>query len=1277
MTMRRVTWLLVAAGFAAAMPTPAAAASAPLVLQHEQAPGLLRAPAADAAARGALAAALSPVAPPLGALHMQASHFRGQGADLLSIALVFRNAPAAKRALLAAAAGARRAQLTRIRVGIGNEGWLIQRTTAPRPVLVLWRRAYGLGAVVLQARLRTPALRRTAIRYSGVADARLSELAKTPWQRVLDSIRPDGKVPRSTALELFALAYRPLPGTKRPPGVLDRAPRGTLAANAILGVWATLTPAQRAIVKKALGITGFAASRRKTQSQSRPGAPPNYGDPRFRRNPRTEAIVKSFVKIYERRMGIGRPLRFQIAAGASSGISKSDYADTLAVSPSGVAGAGATVCRVRARPQLAVTSVFSLLVLAHEAFHCWQADLMGQTYTTPMWVVEGGADWAALSVQRVSYAEGGGNLTWYFGTPPKPLFSRSYDAVGFWGHLEESTGDLFPRMPAILRAALSGNEAAYAAAGADAQHFLQNWGSSALDLRPLGANWTMRRPIVPPSFLAPEATPLSVSRSLVEAAPYAVAHYQILVGNYPPKKPLIHFRITPFGHLGNQGGLDTTALSDAWFCLREQCKCPEGTEGDPPPAPPIGYEVSYLALSGGRRGVKGLVTVASLDDFCKKKEKKPKAPAKSPPIKNNGPRGGGGGSPAGCSGGCGGSNGDPHLTTFDGRFYDFQGAGEYTLIRSTEDSLEVQVREEPYPGSTTLAINTAVALRVGSNRVVVSRGQPLSVRVNGLGFLVRTRATALPGGGSIARVADQLEVTWPDSTVARLWSVASWGVAVLVKPVEARKGKLVGMLGDFDGVQENDFKTRDGKTLDASGIATSHRLLYGAFGESWRIATRASLFDYSPGQSTRTFTDRRFPGRIVTESSLSPRDRRVAGAVCRSLAIKDRRILKACVVDVAGTGDDSFATPAASLQRTGVSFRSAPSAGGSGTGPRGDGRWTRISTGGSNSIVPSIAADGGKIVVAYTVDASRAEAATFTPSPASDAVGLRRDTITSGWDLVSDPLLLPRPDGGLQALFAGVSAANNPPSGAYLVARNPDGAYGSAGLASEDPAVGGAALLAPDGQPIWASARAGRLTLLHGSSNASEVFLDNMSGTPYIPSVARDGMGRYWLAWYVLGPPNGLRMVQIDPATLQLLGPPTFAPGSSTIENSSLRLALACAEVCRIVYIGPNRRLVSWTPGTASAALVASGANPSPWLAAAYLPDGRLWAAWYDRKRKTYRMVRGDAAGRGGSPVSIGRPEGVGGFAIAAAVSGTNIALVSNWNISGTAYGRYLNVVRL
>ena len=70
------------------------------------------------------------------------------------------------------------------------------------------------------------------------------------------------------------------------------------------------------------------------------------------------------------------------------------------------------------------------------------------------------------------------------------------------------------------------------------------------------------------------------------------------------------------------------------------------------------------------------------------------------------------------------SRGDPHVTTFDGINYDFQGAGEFVYLRSA-NGLEIQTRHtpvattfmpqaNPYTGlASCVSVNTAVAAQVG------------------------------------------------------------------------------------------------------------------------------------------------------------------------------------------------------------------------------------------------------------------------------------------------------------------------------------------------------------------------------------------------------------------------------------------------------------------------------------------------------------------------------------------------------------------------------------
>lgn len=43
-----------------------------------------------------------------------------------------------------------------------------------------------------------------------------------------------------------------------------------------------------------------------------------------------------------------------------------------------------------------------------------------------------------------------------FASSAVPLFARRYDAVGFWGHLEDVSGDVWARIPSILKKADAG-----------------------------------------------------------------------------------------------------------------------------------------------------------------------------------------------------------------------------------------------------------------------------------------------------------------------------------------------------------------------------------------------------------------------------------------------------------------------------------------------------------------------------------------------------------------------------------------------------------------------------------------------------------------------------------------------------------------------------------------------------------------------------------------------------------------------------------------------------
>ena len=275
--------------------------------------------------------------------------------------------------------------------------------------------------------------------------------------------------------------------------------------------------------------------------------------------------------------------------------------------------------------------------------------------------------------------------------------------------------------------------------------------------------------------------------------------------------------------------------------------------------------------------------------------------------------------------------GDPHVHTVNGKAYDFQAVGEFTLLRDG-NRLEIQARQTPvatanpieddYSGLTAcVSINTAVAVRVGSHRISLQPGREgklLQFYVDGkpanfpregidLGF---NRVTAFAANGETG-----IRVDCADGTVVtitpRLWIV--WILDVSVSNTRASQG-ILGIIPKASWLP----RLRNGSHLGPKPAALHDRYvaLYKTFADSWRVTDKTSLFTYAPGTSTKTFTDPDWPAehapcnmkpefQIPGAPVLKGMPIKRAEAICKMVTDKD--LHKNCVFDVATTGDETFA----------------------------------------------------------------------------------------------------------------------------------------------------------------------------------------------------------------------------------------------------------------------------------------------------------------------------------------------------------------------------------
>jgi hypothetical protein len=273
--------------------------------------------------------------------------------------------------------------------------------------------------------------------------------------------------------------------------------------------------------------------------------------------------------------------------------------------------------------------------------------------------------------------------------------------------------------------------------------------------------------------------------------------------------------------------------------------------------------------------------------------------------------------------GSGGSTGEPHMVTYDRLRYDFQAGGQFVLTRgafASSPPFEVQVRQA---GDGRVAINKAVAARVGTHRVV---WDGIDVRLDGLAvYPEEGQPIALDGGGELGRQGQALYALWPDGvSYVRVrpfsWGALGAGLDVAVKPGPGVSG-LVGLLGDRDGDSTNDFALRDGTVLPPP---VSFETLYGqfAYGDplGWVIRQAAeSLFFPDDGVDPASLIDEDVPDAPFGVDELPPEVRDWAEAVCLAAGVIEPGALEACILDVGVTGDPTVAASALETQQNGGS----------------------------------------------------------------------------------------------------------------------------------------------------------------------------------------------------------------------------------------------------------------------------------------------------------------------------------------------------------------------
>ncbi|KAI8778024.1 fibrillin-3, partial [Biomphalaria glabrata] len=255
--------------------------------------------------------------------------------------------------------------------------------------------------------------------------------------------------------------------------------------------------------------------------------------------------------------------------------------------------------------------------------------------------------------------------------------------------------------------------------------------------------------------------------------------------------------------------------------------------------------------------------------------------------------------------------GDPHIKTLDGLEYALNYLGEKILLYIVEQKFMVQARTKQVVNSkgdkTNATIFVAFAAKEGnySSFQVELDAQELGMIITANGhdctqdfYKIKDYNETFDNNSISVKRLDKenktnLIVSFP-STITLNFFVGVKNLEISVDIPKMYKDKTSGLMGNFNGNPDDDFKLQNGTILSPN---STERVIYETFGREWDVTTSNTIFTYPLGE---TALDYQFPEfQPLFKEDIDPVKRSEAQSKCGDN--------DACIYDYVLTGNEQFA----------------------------------------------------------------------------------------------------------------------------------------------------------------------------------------------------------------------------------------------------------------------------------------------------------------------------------------------------------------------------------